>query len=405
MKLKFTSAAGTTAETDSGQHMSREAFDQELDRQQELRQRFAREHPQEWARYCRAKGYVDAPPVRPRQTSAPRGHAPSRGHAPREGQNEHRRGSRRGDRARSSSSDDPDPDPEPRTCEWCGASIEDLNADARHCGGAHRASHHRARKKGEAEEVAEDRRLSGQRAAEEVVAQRHALWTLTNLADRANGAVADRAALDRAIVDAAELLARAEEHVGREELPTELELCGCDRPMRYLDEGGDPCCLWCARFLAAPTGCDRGTSHLRSPLGSLTRRASRAVRWGGLLSRLSSDPPERRRPITYVRNGSGGRSPVNDAGAGGSQRPRKGGERMSSSPNSVPAPADEPDDGYNPTWTPEKFPATIAGTVEGRTTLKFTAHGASATRSRSSSSRPRTASSSTCSAAERRSHG
>ncbi len=318
MKLKFTSA-GTTAETDDGQHLTgeaaRAAFDQELDKQQELRQRFAREHPREWVRYCQAKGYADAPP----QTSAPRGHAP------REGQNEHRRGSRRGGRARSSSSDDPDgSDPEPRTCEWCGAPIDRLNVDARHCSDAHRARHHRARKKSEAKEIAEDRRLSGQRAAEEVVAQRHALWTLTNLADRANGAVADRAALDRAIVDTAELLARAEKQVGREELPTELELCGCDRPMRYLDEGGDPCCLWCARFLAAPTGCDGGTSHLRSPLGSLTRRASSPARWGGLLTRLPSDPPERRRPITYLRNGSGGRSPVNDAGAGGSQRPRKG---------------------------------------------------------------------------------
>ncbi len=44
---------------------------------------------------------------------------------------------------------------------------------------------------------------------------------------------------------------------------------------------------------------------------------------------------------------------------------------MSSSPISVPPPADEPDDGYNPTWDPETFPDTIAGVVESRNTLKF----------------------------------
>ena len=77
MKLKFTSA-GTTAETDDGQHLTgeaaRAAFDQELDKQQELRQRFAREHPREWVRYCQAKGYADAPP---RQRAA--GPRPTRG--------------------------------------------------------------------------------------------------------------------------------------------------------------------------------------------------------------------------------------------------------------------------------------------------------------------------------------
>jgi hypothetical protein len=43
---------------------------------------------------------------------------------------------------------------------------------------------------------------------------------------------------------------------------------------------------------------------------------------------------------------------------------------MSSSP-SIPDPPAEPDDGYNETWNPETFPATIGGAVEGRTTLKF----------------------------------
>ena len=40
--------------------------------------------------------------------------------------------------------------------------------------------------------------------------------------------------------------------------------------------------------------------------------------------------------------------------------------------SSIPPPADAPDDGYNPTWRPETFPATISGVVEGRVTLKFT---------------------------------
>ena len=58
---------------------------------------------------------------------------PAAGHAPRTGDNDHQRGSKRGDRSSSSSSDDPDPDPEPRRSECgCGASIDHLRADARY---------------------------------------------------------------------------------------------------------------------------------------------------------------------------------------------------------------------------------------------------------------------------------
>jgi hypothetical protein len=39
---------------------------------------------------------------------------------------------------------------------------------------------------------------------------------------------------------------------------------------------------------------------------------------------------------------------------------------------SFPPPADEPDDGYNPTWNPQEFPNTISGVIESRVTLKFT---------------------------------
>src|SRR5215204_291861 len=225
------------------------ALNREIDEQQAIRQRFAREHPLEWARYCHAKRYVDAPPLPPSQA---RGIAvgQDRGRAPRAATNGHRRGSRRGERSRSSSSDDPDPDPEPRVCECgCGASLEHLNADARVLSTACRGRVFRRRKAERALKV-----------AEEVVAKRHKLWTLTNLADRANGAVKDRAALDRAIADCTEQLARAEQEVGHEALPIELRLCGCASPIRYYDEGGDPCCFRCSRFLAAPTGNDHGVS-------------------------------------------------------------------------------------------------------------------------------------------------
>jgi hypothetical protein len=110
------------------------AFDRELEEQQKLRQRFAREHPQEWTRYCQAKGYVDAPVV-----------CVPQGHAPRAGTNDHRRGSRRGERSSSSSSDDPDPEPEPRICECgCGAPLEHHRVDARHLNPAHKARAWRA---------------------------------------------------------------------------------------------------------------------------------------------------------------------------------------------------------------------------------------------------------------------
>ena len=64
----------------------------------------------------------------------------SQGRAPRAATNQHRRGSRRGERASSSSSDDPDPDPGPhRTCECgCGASLDHLRSDARSLNGTHR---------------------------------------------------------------------------------------------------------------------------------------------------------------------------------------------------------------------------------------------------------------------------
>jgi hypothetical protein len=37
----------------------------------------------------------------------------------------------------------------------------------------------------------------------------------------------------------------------------------------------------------------------------------------------------------------------------------------------LPAPPSEPDDGRNPTWEPTEFPATVAGEIASRTTLKF----------------------------------
>jgi hypothetical protein len=78
---------------------------------------------------------VDAPPL----LAPPRASSPQ-GRAPRAAQNTRGRGSRRGDRARSSSSDDPDPDPEPRVCECgCGAPLEHKNADASFLDDAHRA--------------------------------------------------------------------------------------------------------------------------------------------------------------------------------------------------------------------------------------------------------------------------
>jgi hypothetical protein len=110
------------------------AFSREVDAQQEQRQRFAREHPEEWARYCNLKGYVDAPLMAAVRRRAPRGRAP------RVATNMRHRGSQRGTRSASSSSDDPgDSDPEPRricAC-GCGASIEHKAKQARFLSHAH----------------------------------------------------------------------------------------------------------------------------------------------------------------------------------------------------------------------------------------------------------------------------
>jgi hypothetical protein len=38
---------------------------------------------------------------------------------------------------------------------------------------------------------------------------------------------------------------------------------------------------------------------------------------------------------------------------------------------SIPPAADEPDDGYNPTFDPQEFPATVGGEIVSRTTHKF----------------------------------
>jgi hypothetical protein len=84
-----------------------------IDRMQEQNRReVAQLKPHELARFetwLRTRTR-DAPPVRPPSR-------PANGHAPREARNDRHRGSRRGERAKSSSSDDPDPEsPAARHC-------------------------------------------------------------------------------------------------------------------------------------------------------------------------------------------------------------------------------------------------------------------------------------------------
>jgi hypothetical protein len=73
----------------------------------------------------------------------------------------HRRGSRRGERAKSSSSDDPDPEP-PRVCRCgCGESISHLAAQARYLNETHRKRAQRARDKANPDRVVEREREAG----------------------------------------------------------------------------------------------------------------------------------------------------------------------------------------------------------------------------------------------------
>jgi hypothetical protein len=106
---QYVSEPGVTAYDDDG-HVVADAtaeMTQWIDRMQEDNRRaVAQLKPHELARFetwLRTRTR-DAPPVRPPSR-------PANGHAPREARNDRHRGSRRGERAKSSSSDDPDPEP------------------------------------------------------------------------------------------------------------------------------------------------------------------------------------------------------------------------------------------------------------------------------------------------------
>ena len=232
MRIKIT-PVGTITTTETGETLTGKTalatFDRHVEKKQEQRQRFAREHPKDWARFCRAREYVDAP-------AAPQG--TPEGHAPRSATNARARGSKRGMRASSSSSDDPEPDPNPRICEWCGGPIDPRKRrDARHCKDAHKSAARRARKKDENE---------------------------------------------RALA------------------PAPVKACKCGCCVSLEDPDGDRVCSSCGRY-ANPT-------HLTSPNGyeavfalMITdadgqyrrlhnKRRQGTGRWGGLVTRLPSDP-------------------------------------------------------------------------------------------------------------------
>ena len=167
--------------------------------------------------------------------------ATPQGRAPRPATNTRTRGSKRGTRASSSSSDDPEPDPNPRICEWCGGPIDPRKRrDARHCKDAHKSAARRARKKDENE---------------------------------------------RALA------------------PAPVKACKCGCCVSLEDPDGDRVCSSCGRY-ANPT-------HLTSPNGyeavfalMITdadgqyrrlhnKRRQGTGRWGGLVTRLPSDPKVR----------------------------------------------------------------------------------------------------------------
>jgi hypothetical protein len=80
---------------------------------------------------------------------------PAAGHAPREARNDRRRGSRRGERSRSSSRDDPDPEPS-RVCGCgCGEGISHLRPQALYLNETHRKRAQRARDRHDPERVLE----------------------------------------------------------------------------------------------------------------------------------------------------------------------------------------------------------------------------------------------------------
>jgi hypothetical protein len=258
--------------------MDFQQFDEELQSQQKLREKFAREHPKQWAEYARRKEAAmrcfDRDRMRKAKVAAfrtarergerasldlsaewTRAHVePARvpqGRAPRAAGNEHRRGSRRGERSRSSSSDDPDPEPEPRVCECgCGAPLDHLNADARFLNAAHRARTYRAAQKEE----------------------------------------------------------------GFEPLSSIPRPCdACPHPATLPDEDGDPVCVVCGMLLGTPS---RPNGHevvlaLMVTDGDgqrrrvLRRRHIGAGRWGGLTTRLPSDAAMRPRPVQYKRAAPG----------------------------------------------------------------------------------------------------
>jgi hypothetical protein len=106
---QYVSEPDVTAYDDDG-HVVADAtaeMTQWIDRMQEDNRRaVAQLKPHELARFetwLRTRTR-DAPPVRPPSR-------PANGHAPREARNDRHRGSRRGERAKSSSSDDPEPEP------------------------------------------------------------------------------------------------------------------------------------------------------------------------------------------------------------------------------------------------------------------------------------------------------
>ena len=254
------------------------AFDAQLDKEQARREKFAREHPKQWAEYAKRKAAAMRRFQRDRKRQAKveafqvardrgerasldlsaewtRAHAAPthtpKGRAPRAAQNTRSRGSRRGDRSSSSSSDDPDPEPEPRVCECgCEASLDNLRADARFLNAAHR---------GRAFRAAQD---------EEDFAP-----------------------------------------VARGPRPCDA----CPHPATLPDEDGDPVCVVCATLVgtpSSPNGHEAMLGHMITDGEGQRRRVPRKRwigpgRWGGLTTRLPSDAAMRPRPVQIQTSGAG----------------------------------------------------------------------------------------------------
>jgi hypothetical protein len=175
------------------------------------------------------------------------------GHAPRPATNERSRGSRRGERATSSSSDDPDPELEPhRTCGCgCGASLDHLRSHASFLNGTHRMRTLRALR------VEQD----------ELVLQPIAAAAITR------------------------------------------PCSACRHSATSPDEDGDPVCVLCGTLVGTPSSPNGYDETLRDMVTdaegqSHKRRRKRQLglgRWGGLITRLPSDPAVRAQPVHHDR--------------------------------------------------------------------------------------------------------